>query len=255
MESYDIYRKNIEQFLLFWIIPALLGSLLGAWFRSNSPEAGGSETGPEGEDIIAFGEFFEFLQFAIPLMIIILVIHFLFEGGVIAMTLEAVKKGRATTQTGYEVIMRRGLSIIGMGLLFSFIVGIGLVLCFVPGVFFCYWYFFALTIVVLEGCSPGEALSRSKIFSVNQRAFAFIVIVFLVVIGVGWLAGIIAEELSGGSLVLSVLLSGIVSWIIGPYLYIATAYYYIKGRGLDQLDDAESPMNDGEGIISSSSLR
>jgi hypothetical protein len=206
-ESFELYRNNLDTFMRFWAAPAVLSIMLLLLIDWATLNSNGMEE----------GDFQAFVLLVIPLYIILLVVQILFSGGLIAMTLESMQKGRASMTTGYDIIRERGWKILVTSLAVSVVVTLGTFLCIIPGFLFCYWYFFAVTIVTLEGFSTSEAFARSKSFSRGSGALPFIIVY------------------SG------TLISGIVSWLVAPYLYITTAYFYIKGSGVFFLEDRSVP--------------
>ena len=231
-DSFNLYRDHLQTFIRFWALPGVLSIVLLVMIEYITRNIESME----------WGDVKMFILVLIPLYVLLLVVQILFSGGVIAMTLETVRKGRPTVDTGFGIIKERGGKIVLTSLAVSFITGIGFVLCIIPGFLFCYWYFFAVTIVTLEGFATGDALTRSKEFSTGQRALGFIIILLLVVGMMNMIGSMFSVMLSfmsedlryAGSVI-----SGIVSWIVAPYIYIATAYYYIRGSGLDAVPGSE----------------
>jgi len=137
---------------------------------------------------------------------------------------------------GYSMITKRGGSIVVTSIVVSVLVIVGLFLCIIPGILFCYWYFFAVTIVVLEGASTGDSLKLSKQFATSHSAIGFIIILIIVnfivtMVGQGIA---LALQLAFDAPFINAITSGLIGWVIAPYIYIATAFYYIRGKGMDR---------------------
>lgn len=229
-DSFNLYKDHLQTFMKFWALPGILSIILLLMIEYITRNIESME----------WGDIKMFILVLIPLYILLLVVQILFSGGVIAMTLETVRKGRPTVDTGFEIIRERGGRIVLTSLAVSFITGIGFVLCIIPGFLFCYWYFFAVTIVTLEGFATRDALTRSKEFSTGQRALTFIIILLLVVGMMNMIGSMFSVMLSFMSEDLTYagsVISGIIFWIVAPYIYIATAYYYIRGSGLDMVHE------------------
>jgi hypothetical protein len=233
-ESFELYRNNLDTFMRFWAAPAVLSIMLLLLIDWATLNSNGMEE----------GDFQAFVLLVIPLYIILLVVQILFSGGLIAMTLESMQKGRASMTTGYDIIRERGWKILVTSLAVSVVVTLGTFLCIIPGFLFCYWYFFAVTIVTLEGFSTSEAFARSKSFSRGSGALPFIIVLVLVVTlmnGIGEMFSMMLVFISEDFTYSGTLISGIVSWLVAPYLYITTAYFYIKGSGVFFLEDRSVP--------------
>src|SRR5947209_14566294 len=69
---------------------------------------------------------------------------------------------RVTIGQAFSFALGRFGALLGTSILAGLITGLGFVLCIVPGVYFAVIYAFVGQVVVLEGLSGGEALSRSK---------------------------------------------------------------------------------------------
>jgi len=226
--SLNLYIDNIKEYFLFWAIPAIL--FIGIFLIIEAMGFTSSGEDMDMEDVRTL------ISILIPLLILTMVIQILFSGGVIAMTLEAMKKGTTSPDIGFDLIKKRGGRIFITSIVVSLVIGFGTLLCIIPGILFCYWYFFAVTVVALEGYSVGDAMSRSKEFSRSHSAFLFIVVLIIVVIIIYIIGSVISTIITfgaGDTPYVGTIISGIISWLIAPYIYVATAYYYIKGRRLD----------------------
>ncbi len=218
--AFEIYKKNFWEFFGFYTVPAIIMILLFAMM--NLFEAG----------TMSLAGFLIFL----PIVLIGSIVSMLFAGGLIAMTREAMEKGVTSSKTGYDTIQSKAGPIISASIVVSLLVVLGTFMCIIPGLIFCYWYYFTVTIVVLEGYRTGDALKRSKEFSESHNALGFIITLTLILVAISIVSSIINSliALAVDDPILNAIITGMVSWVIGPYGTIAAAYYYIKGRRLDQ---------------------
>lgn len=218
--AFEIYKKNFWEFFGFYTVPAIIMIFLLA--MANLFEEG----------TMSFASFLILL----PILLIGSIISMLFAGGIIAMTREAMEKGVTSSQTGYETIQSKAGQIITASIVVSLLIVLGTFLCIIPGLVFCYWYYFTVTIVVLEGYTTGDALKRSKEFSESHDALGFIITLGLILIAISIASSIINSliSLAVDDPILKAVISGMISWLIAPFGTIATAYYYIRGRRLDQ---------------------
>lgn len=220
--AFGLYKKHFGAFFGFWVIATVITtglSFFDGWMGSESMEY---RTSP----------------MSMIMSILNICLSFLFSAGIIHMTRLAMEEGDTKVGDGFSIITERGGTIIITSLVFSIILIIGFILCVIPGIIFCYWYFFAVTLVVVEGASVGEALSGSKRFSQDHGTFWFIVLLLLfmmMIYLVGTLGGLILgvfvfDDFFMG-IIIAMVLMFVLQLFIAPVTYIATAYYYVKGTG------------------------
>jgi magnesium-transporting ATPase (P-type) len=179
------------------------------------------------------------LAFTIVLLMALLIINMLFTGGIIGMTKKAMDTGKTDSATGFDTVKKYFGNIIITSFVVGLIIAIGFALCCIPGILFCYWWMFALTIVVIEGVGLGEAMSRSKQFAETRHTFWFAVVLVIVIIVINFIASAITNSISWGlqqalgvwpGLIISTVIGQVFQWIIAPFAVIAVAVHYIKGR-------------------------
>jgi hypothetical protein len=199
---------------------------------------------PAAGDVPDFGAIFAILGAALAFALASMIITFLFTGGVIGMTKEAMLSGTGTTvtNTGFDTIKKYFGAILITSIVVNIIIAIGFILCCIPGIIFCYWWMFAVTAVVVEGVGLSQGMENSKDFATSRGTFGFAIVLFIVVAVISWIASIIASGL-GGILIITMgfwpgqIVSTVVGqffqWIIAPYSAIAIAYHYIRGKGYD----------------------
>jgi hypothetical protein len=220
-----IYKRHFGSFLGFWLLAVAINALISAVQGSL-----------EITDYVPY----------MALSILSGCISLLFSAGIIAMTKEAMTTGKTSIKDGFDIIGKKGGTIIITSLVVGLLVAIGTILCIIPGIVLCYWYFFAVTLVVVEGCSVGEALSGSKRFSQDHGTFGFILLLilfFAMIYITGFLVSfVVAIYVSGDlfvGLIISIVVVTVLSLLVSPLLYISIAYYYVKGTGRLQ----ETPVN------------
>ena len=86
-------------------------------------------------------------------------------------------------------------------------------------------------------------MKMSKNFADLSDPLGFIIILMILIIIIEILATIFEFMFSFmvGSEILSIILAQAIAWIISPFLFIATAFYYVKAR---RLDEAVAPHGD-----------
>jgi hypothetical protein len=168
------------------------------------------------------------------------IITLLFAGGTIGMTVEAARTGRTSASTGFDTISDKFIGILAVGIIFQIAVTIGICFCIIPGVLFCYWWLFAMTILVVEGVGIGDAFSRSKEFAEGRKTFGFsiaiVIVMFLLalaVVAVQFMVMLPLMFIIGfwGAIVVGSLISALLSWFISPLSYIWISWHYLKGSG------------------------
>jgi hypothetical protein len=83
----------------------------------------------------------------------------------------------------FAFALRRFGPLLLASIIYGLLVGLGMVLCLVPGLIFLAWYIFVPQVVVVEGVSAGESLSRSKSLTEGYRWRIFGLILLFIVIG------------------------------------------------------------------------
>lgn len=242
----NLYRDHLGTYMRFWTLPAVLSIILGILI----------ETTISGINILEGDETQYLLAAIIPLILVIVIIYVVFSGGVIAMTYEAMRYGAPTSRTGHRAIRTRGIQMIITSVIVAIILTFSTIFCFLAAALFCYWYFFAVTVVTLEGRSIMDSLDQSKHFSEQQEALPFIfVIIFITVfiLTIGALATTLLTVTAGNLHFIGTLITGIISWLFVPYIYVATAYFYIRGNDMNERaileipDLFDSPPSQGSG--------
>ncbi len=237
-DALNLYKTNFSAFFSFWAIPAILAiilSLIPIFVLGGGLNKLGVT--PDSEPDI--GVILSLLSFSLMLLIAIAIINMLFTGGIIGMTKKAMDTGKTDSGTGFETIKKYFAAIIATSIVVGILIAIGFILCCIPGILFCYWWMFAVTIVVVEGVGLSEAMSRSKQFAETRHTFWFAVVLFVIIIIINIIASVITEVIASGLIfaigfwpgwIVSTVIGQLFQWIIAPFATIAIAIHYIKGR-------------------------
>jgi hypothetical protein len=238
-DAFELYKNNFGAFFGFWAIPAILAIILNLLPLLILGEALGSIDVAPGEEP-DFGAIFAIFAASMVFLILIVIINILFTGGVIGMTRKAMETGKTDTGAGFETIKNYFGPIIATSVVTSILIAIGFMLCCVPGILFCYWWMFAVTVAVIEGVGVSEAMSRSKEYAETRHTFWFAVVLLIVVIVISAIASMISSTIALGvdaalgfwpSQIVSTVIGQVFQWIIAPFATIAVAVHYLKGRG------------------------
>jgi hypothetical protein len=247
----ELYKNNFFAFFIFWSIPAILGIIFGIFqIYIIGPELldfadVGSDEMPD------WGQFFSIMGMTAGFGIVIWIINILFTGGIIGMTKEAMRSGQTVSGTGFGTISKYFGNILITSIVISILVAIGFLLCCIPGIFFCYWWMFAVTAVVVEGIGLSEAMDRSKEFATTRKTFGFAIVLILIIIIMNIVAGAISGLISISLTVsigywpgqiASTIIGQIFQWIITPFAAIATAFHYIRGRNIEEKRPHGAPV-------------
>jgi hypothetical protein len=241
--AFEVYRNNFMAFFGFWAIPAILGIVIALaqlfLFGGQLESIGNTNEG----DMPDLGGFFALLGISIGFILIIWIINILFIGGLIGMTKEAMSTGRTSSGKGFRTINNYFGSILVTGIVVFILLIIGTMLCCIPGILFCYWWMFAITAVVVEGVGMSEGMARSKEFASSRQTIGFAIVIIVIAIVISIISAVVATSISipisialgnwAGSIVTQTI-SSIITWILYPFIFVAVAYHYIKGKGLDR---------------------
>jgi hypothetical protein len=236
-DSFNLYKNNFMAFFSFWAIPAILGIILS--LMPLIILGGGLTDIDTTGDTIDLVAIIGYAAFSVMFLIIYVIIYLLFAGGLIGMTKQAMDTGKTDMSMGFDTIKKYFGNILITTIVVGLIITIGFALCCIPGILFCYWWMFAVTIVVIEGVGLGDAMSKSKNFAETRHTFLFAVVLIIVIIVVSFLGDLISGSISWGlqqalgewpGIIISTVIGEIFQWVIAPFLFIAIAVHYIKGR-------------------------
>ena len=239
--AFRIYGRHFGKFFLFWLMTGVvvIGINFLPYLFSMGRDPGEASAGPES---VAFA-FLPLFSYALL---------FLFSAGLLSMTREAMEKGKVSFVTGFIPFREYALRVLGTTIAVYVILIIGFILCIIPALIFCYWYFFAVTAVVIENRTILDALRRSKQFSQDHGALGFIILLIIVetllailLFGAsvaGWFAYYGPESFLM-AICFGIIISPVLFWFVAPIGFIATAYYFIKGTGLVRDDQIGGPAD------------
>lgn len=236
--AWDILKDNFKEIMMLWLIPlgiAIVFSITLILYMSYNI--------PDDDPAAALSMLATMLTIILPVSIGSVIIQLLFTGGLIGMVKEAFEKGTTKFSTGIATIKRYPLMIIATGVVVQLLVTLGLCLCLIPGLLLCYWWLFALPIVVIEGERLGESLSSSRKFASQNETLGFTIVIFLVVIGISIVgsfiniaityptAGVTTEF---GTFNIYTLAGNIITALVGAlasiYFVIGVSVHYLRGR-------------------------
>ncbi len=246
----DILTKNFLAIFTFLLIPIIIVSainILSSWAMISALE--GLTAGEMDEE--AFGAFINYLftiyLVVIPLTMVIWMIEFLFAGGIVGMTKEGFEGRPVKVNTGFDVIKRNPLGIIGASVVLTLIFYIGSFICFIIALLFCYFWLFTLPIIVIEGKGISAAMSSSKDFAKEHDTAGFTIVVIIIVIVLSMIGGVIGMLLSGTffillefnieemfvfgpRLMIGQVIGSIFSVITTAFAIMCAAVHYLRGR-------------------------
>jgi len=240
-QAWNIYTSNWQSFVVFFL-PAVLVSAIITMLTVGTGEMtflsaiSGSDPGllDPGQIMAQLARLFMVLFLG---GILSLVAQALFMGGMVGMAGEAMHTGTTTISKGFGTMSNRFVAILVTYLAFSIVVAIGFVLCCIPGIFFCYWWLFAIVIVVVETADISEAFSKSKSFAQRHETFGFAVVLLVIVMVVNGIFSTIGNHVSMAvtddlmtSTAVSAIFSSIGSLLSMPFFVIALTVHYLRGR-------------------------
>ncbi len=238
-KSFDILTKNIGPIIVYWLIPILIVVVISV-INADAIANNLTNISQTTEADVIMNKVMNMIFLVIPLALLSSIVQVLFAGGLVGMAKEAYETGSTNIHTGYSIISKYPLGIIGASILLSIIVGFGLFLCFIPGLLFCYWWLFTIPILVIEGKSITRAMSSSKKYAKSNETLVFTIVLVVVVIVLSLVASGIGNFISmvlpskilsvDTSVVLSPIIQGIISIFINSVAVIAITVHYLRGR-------------------------
>lgn len=166
------------------------------------------------------------------------IVGLLAHGLTVAMADLALRGESATLAAGWARFTPRLLPVIVASVLVGLIVGLGTLLLVLPGIVAGFLLIFTIVAVVVDDAGPGQAISSSA--QTVIRNFGATFVFFLVVLGLGILAGIVST-IVGTIPFLGAILTMIVSAAFTGFLTIFTlATYRMLSRSSEDEPEAEA---------------
>ena len=160
------------------------------------------------------------------------IVGLLAHGMTVAMANMALNGEAPTLSSGWARFMTRLVPVVVASILMGLIIGLGTMLLVLPGIVAAFLLVFTIVAVVVDDLTAGQALSRSV--TTVTRNFGATFVFFLVVLGLGIIAGIVSA-IVGAIPLLGAILTMIVSAAFTGFLTIFTLATY---RELSAATDA-----------------
>jgi len=212
--SFDLYKKHFINLIIPFIVSGVISFILMLSFAS-----------------FAFLSFFGMGFAAIPgliglvfiAVIISFIINLIVAGIAIKYTGDVIEGGSPTLSTTLKYTINRIIDLIIASIIVSIVVFIGLMLLIIPGIILGIMFMLTIHVVMLEGKSAIEAMSRSKNL-VNKRWMnAFLLIIIILII----------------SIIVSMIpfIGPLLTILVYPYFVVVLTFFYysMKSRELQQL--------------------
>ncbi len=248
--TFSLIRDNFTNILVYLLIPILIVSIINifaTWtlISAMEPMTGGEvdETGMEN----MFSIIYTMLLIFIPLSMMTWMIEMLFAGGIVGMVKEGAQGKSMNVGTGFDVIKKHPLGLIGASIILTIVISLGTALCLIPGLIFCYWWLFTIPIIVIEGVGISDAMSSSKKFAKDHGTMGFTIVLIILIIVMSLIGSIIGGMISGVSLfsldpamqqtfvlgprfIVSQFIGGIISVLVTVVAVMCIAVHYLRGR-------------------------
>ncbi|GEM_PF-6658419 len=167
-----IYSKNAHIFLLLWAIPSVLSFILLTTFVLSAGEISDS-----GGQVSSSAYFFFSLT-----LVASATIYTFFSAPIIVMVSDELSGREVSFDRAFSALGSRPLvMLLASALLASLVVLGGRYLCYLPGILFCYWWLFAVIILVLEERGIRESFAMSRSISMQKGGFPLAIVFFTAV--------------------------------------------------------------------------
>lgn len=238
-KGYSILMDNIKPILVYWTLPVMLIIILSfmqQYTLSNITTA--------FEGVADFSVLMDLalqaIFITIPLSLITTILELIFIGGIVGMAQEAYYTGTTSYETGFKSIKKHPLGIIGASILITLAVNFGLVLCIIPGLFLCYWWLFAIPMIVIEGKNIFDSLSDSKKFAKDNKTLKFTIALIGVLIVMNIVGIILSSVISfffrgeifsiSSEVIVTPIITGLVTLLGMSFVGICITVHFLKGR-------------------------
>jgi uncharacterized membrane protein len=221
MDVVEIYRRAFELFKVNYLIAApfiavnIIVAFLFSLLAGGLMMAGGTIAGPHAPPIGMLG-LGTVLGAAGALLLLSWVLNILAQGMAIGMSSEALSKGIAHLDSGFEVLSKKLGSLIIASILVGMAVGVGLILLIIPGLIIGFLLMFTIIALVVEDLDAIAAMKRSYQVVRANLGDAFVYAVLMIAIGI--IAGIVGAIFRHvpviGSAILSPAIDGLATGLI-----------------------------------------
>ncbi|MEM2494000.1 MAG: hypothetical protein QXQ27_01505 [Nitrososphaerota archaeon] len=173
--SFDLYKKHFINLIIPFIVSGVISFILMASFG-----------------FFAFfgfmGQGFAALPGLIGLIflagIVSFIINLIVAGIAIKYTGDVIEGGSPTLSTALNYTISRIVDLIIASIIVSIVVFIGLILLIIPGIILGIMFMLTIHVVMLEGKSAIEAMSRSKNLVNKRWLSAFLLIIIILIISI-----------------------------------------------------------------------
>lgn len=131
------------------------------------------------------------------LWVLMVVLTFVSQGAMLHATIEQLVGRTPTAGASLRIAFSRLPALIGSSMLVGLVVLAGTLLCIVPGIILGIMYFVTIPVVMAEGLSGGQAMSRASALTEGSRWMIFLtwIITILLVVAVSFAFGIVAAPI------------------------------------------------------------
>ena len=248
--TFDLIKDNIGAILVYLLIPILIVSAINIFSIWTMIDLIEPINGGDIEEIdfeAMFNAIYTMMVILLPLSLMSWMIEILFAGGIVGMVKEGFTGNPMRSETGFAVIKKHPVGLIGASIILTLVIALGTMLCLVPGLIFCYWWLFTVPILVIEGKGISEAMSSSKRFAKDQGTMGFTVVLVIIVILMSGVGSIISSVISGmpvfgfdvdmqqafvfgPRMIIAQFIGGAVSVIVTAIAIMIIAVHYLRGR-------------------------
>jgi len=255
-KSYEILMDNLGSIFIYWIVPVLIIIIL-TFIQQYMLMEMATAFEDVGDLSVIMDHMIRTITILVPISLMSTIIQLIFIGGIVGMAKEAYYTGKTTYKTGFGSIKKHPLGIIGASILITLAVNFGLVLCIIPGLVLCYWWLFALPIIVIEGKNILNSLSSSKEFAQDNSTIKFTLALIGVLIAVNIAGSIISSIFSffitgdiislSTEVIITPIITGIVTLFTMSFIGVCITVHYLKGRpdvAKETMEDSPPPPPD-----------
>lgn len=226
--SFNLYSKHFVNLYLPFLAAAIVSGLLGAlisfmvWVPTIWDPFGYAWDVMDPARL--WGYIGAFIGAAVLTGIITWVVSTLATGAVTRYASEAIEKGRADLSDSVSYTASRLITLLVAGIITGILVAIGLILFIVPGIILFLMFSVVVPTIVIERQGVFMSLGRSRQLMGRRwlKAFALFILLGIIILIVGAVAGAISIFFGP----LSAIVSGIITALVQPIYAVALVYLY-----------------------------
>jgi TRAP-type C4-dicarboxylate transport system permease large subunit len=233
--TFELYSHNFIQFLIPLLVATLvsgsLGTLTTRYIEIMPPPEYGAP--PEIWNWI-WSYVVTLLAITFIVGIISWMVSTIANGICVRFASDLMEKGNASLEDALNFTVFKLLSLLVAAIITGILIVLGLIALFVPGIILAIMFSLVVQVIIIEDVGALDSLSRSRrlVSSRWSKTFVLLLIVYIIILFVGFVGNLIGTPFGGAGSIVSSVIATFVARIIPISL---TVYYYSMVAKEEQL--------------------